>query len=109
MFWIENMIIVGLFTAYLCILTPFIYIRMLYNLFRSTKWFNFMWISLMWIFFGAFLLPFYIAKDILYFFKICCDYGEVANSDSRKIIDAAKEDKLIIYNELLDVMKVIYE
>ena len=70
MFWIENITMSLAFSIYLICLAPLIFFRMLYHLFRAMKWYNFLWVGLWWCIFGTLILPFYILKDLMYFYKI---------------------------------------
>lgn len=60
MFWLENLVMIVIFFCYLVILIPIIYFKMLFHLFKSTRWFNFLWVGSLWMVFGILLLPFYV-------------------------------------------------
>lgn len=69
-YWIETIIMAILLMVYLIVLLPIIYLKMLWHLFKATRIYNFIWIGPLWVSFGAILLPIYLVKDLMYFFKI---------------------------------------
>lgn len=107
-FWIENMIMSILFAVYLAILIPIIYFRVFLHLLISTKWYQFLAIGIFWILFGLIILPVYSLMDLVYFYKINCDEGQVDKTEDEKLKKELKARKLIIYNEIYSKMKNIY-
>lgn len=108
MFWFENIIMSMMFAVALICLTPVIFIRMLYHLFRSMKWYMFLWISLWWIIFGMLVLPMYICKDVIYFYKINCYEGHITANDTKRILRAEKKLKIQHFSNMYEVMRGIY-
>lgn len=96
------------FAAYLIILTPIIYFRVFLHLLISTKWYQFLGIGLFWVICGLFILPVYSLMDLVYFYKINCDEGQVDKTEDEKMKKELKARKLIIYNEIYSKMKNIY-
>jgi hypothetical protein len=107
-FWLENIIMSIFFAAYLIILTPIIYFRVFLHLLISTKWYQFLGIGLFWVICGLFILPVYSLMDLVYFYKINCDEGQVDKTEDEKMKKELKARKLIIYNEIYSKMKNIY-
>lgn len=108
MFWLENVIMMVLFLVYLIVLMPVIYFKMIYHLFKATRFRSFLWVSVIWILLGFFVLLFYVFKDLLYFIKICCDYGDSEPKDMKKLNVQEKENKIVIYNEVIGVMTSVF-
>lgn len=108
MFWLDNLIIVIIFIVYSILLIPLIFFKMLYNLFRSMKLYIFLPFALFWIIFGFLFLPLYVCRDVYYLFKILCNYSDQEDNSNEKVKEEAKQDRIVIYNEVIDVMKAIY-
>lgn len=48
-----------------------------------------------------------MAKDLFYYIKILCDYQEEEQQFKEKEEEDFKQDKIVIFNELIDVMRSI--
>ena len=70
MFWLDNILLIILFFAYLWVLVPFIFFRVLYNFFRTTNIISFIPLALLWIALGFLCLPIYVFRDLAYLFII---------------------------------------
>lgn len=108
MFWLDNLVIVLIFIIYSILLIPLIFLRMLYNLFRSMKIYLFVPFAIFWIIFGLLFLPLYVCRDVTYLFKILCNYSDQEDNSNDKVKEEARQDRIVIYNEVIDVMKAIY-
>ena len=108
MFWIENIFIILVFFIYSVLLIPLIFFKMLYNLFRSMKIYLFVPFAFVWIIFGFLFLPLYIVRDIYFLVKILWNYSDQEDNTNERIKEEAKQDRIVIYNEVIDVMKAIY-
>lgn len=62
---------------------------------------------MIWTFVGFFILLGYVAKDLFYYIKILCDYQEEEQQFKEKEEEDFKQDKIVIFNELIDVMRSI--
>lgn len=49
-----------------------------------------------------------VVKDMFNYIKLLCDYKN--EDDKKKIMmeEDAKQDKIVLYNEIIDVLKLIY-
>lgn len=108
MFWIENFFFILGFFVYLVIMMPLIYFRLLYHFFRSMKWYNFLWIGIIWVIFGVLILPFYVVKDMYYFLQITSDDGLEKSAIKKLVKDEQRNQKLQVYSEIYEVTKFIY-
>jgi hypothetical protein len=108
MFWIENLFFVILLLIYSIILIPIIFFKMLYNFFRSMKIYTFVPIALTWIVLGLLVLPFYAFKDVAYLIIILCNYNDEEDQMKEKKQEDDKQDRIMVYNEVIDVMRAIY-
>jgi hypothetical protein len=108
MFWFENVFFIIGMMCYEIMLIPYTYLKIgvnimgFANLEYVAKYLPF------WIVVGPFLLIVAASVDMYYFLKILLNYQE---NFKLKNIDNAQQllinDKLIIYNEVIDVMKAI--
>lgn len=108
MFWIENIVMSIFFALILTLLAPIIFFRMLYHLFRAMQWCKFILIALWWSVFGIIILPFYISKDVMYFYKINCYEGSIQAHQINKIKKDLMKTKVEQYSNVHEVMKGIY-
>jgi hypothetical protein len=75
-FWAENFFYIIFFLLYEFILCPYIFFKVMINIFILSK---FLWLPIMfffWLLLGPFLLLLAICKDMFYFIKILCDYQD---------------------------------
>lgn len=78
---------------------------MLYNFFRSMRLFQFLGFAILWIVVGFLFLPLYVLRDVSYLIKIFCSYNDENDHHHQKEFEDLRQDKIMIYNELIDVMK----
>jgi len=107
MFWFENFFYLLFFTIYEFIFCPIILLRVFYNILRLSSWSMLLPFFFLWLFIGPFLLLFGILKDQLYMVKLLCDLHDEEEQFKEKEEDF-KKDKIVIYNEIMDVMKSIF-
>jgi len=60
-----------------------------------------------WILVGPFSLLYYLSKDLFFYIKILCDYQDEEDQFREKEEEDFKQDKIVIYNEVMDVMHSI--
>lgn len=108
MFWIDNFFFVLLLLIYSIILIPIIFLKMLYNFFRSMKIYTFVIMAFVWIILGLLILPFYAIKDLAYLIVIFCNYNDEEDQQKEKKQEDEKQDRVMVYNEVIDVMRAIY-
>jgi len=75
-FWLENTVYLVFMFLYELLLVPFIFLRLIYNIFRVETFFYALLLVCLWLFFGLFYLLYNVGVDMYYFFKILCDYKE---------------------------------
>lgn len=105
MFWFENLFFLILLLVYSILLVPLIFFKMLYNFFRSMKLLTFLIFSIVWVIIGFLALPFYVIRDMAYLTIIFCSYNDENDQSKEKEFEDHKQDKIMIYNEIIDVMK----
>jgi hypothetical protein len=104
-YWLENIIILGLFFLYSFIISPIVYFKIFFNLmFSAQGLFTVIFYCLTWIFSGWFLTFGLLIRDMWYLFRIMAMHqgcreatGQV---DELKEIKVDPELKLRIYNEV---------
>lgn len=73
-FWTENFFYIISFLVYELVLCPLIYFKIMGNIFKLSGCRYFFSNFLFWLFCGFFVLLYYVAKDLFFYFKILCDY-----------------------------------
>lgn len=106
-FWFENSFFMLYFIGYLFCLWPLIIIKVLVNIFRLASIFTMLPMAIFWIIISPFFLLYGVFKDMFYLVKILCDYQEEEDSFKEKEEEDFKQDKIVIYNEVIDVMRSI--
>ena len=106
-FWLENIIYIFLFLSYELMLVPFIFLRVIFNIVKLASFLNMILLTFLWIIIGLFYLLYGVFKDMFFFAKILCDYKDEEDQRLEKEEEDSKQDKIVIYNEVLDVMRSI--
>lgn len=68
---------------------------------------NMMLLLSLWIPLGPFLLLACLDQDVFLFFKLLCDYKDEGDIIEEKIEDDSKEDKIVMYNEIFQVLQLV--
>jgi putative lipase involved disintegration of autophagic bodies len=79
----------------------------MYNIAKLSSIFTFLPLEIFWIIIGPLYLLFSIGKDLFYVFKILCDYQQEEDHLKEKEEEDFKQDKIVIYNEVMDVMRSV--
>mmetsp|Transcript_39063 Transcript_39063/g.37383 ORF Transcript_39063/g.37383 Transcript_39063/m.37383 type:complete len:195 (-) Transcript_39063:478-1062(-) len=110
MFWIENIAFILLMVLYELALVPFVYLKLGFNILTfghlpsSFKYFP------VWLVAIPFLLLAAAVHDLYQFFRILLNYQEDAKlTDLRQEEEDLIKDKIVIYNEMIDVMRIIQD
>lgn len=106
-FWFENMFYLICMLVYLFLLAPFIYLRIIVSIIRLASFLNMAWLLALWIVLGPLFLMYGIAKDMFYFMKTLCDYKDEDDQYLEKEKEDFKQDLIVLYNEILEVMRTI--
>ena len=61
----------------------------------------------LWIPLGPCLLVACLGQDAFLFFKLLCDYKDEGDVKEEKIEDDNKEDKIVMYNEIFQVLQLV--
>lgn len=110
-FWLENIcFFIPYFLVYEALLIPLIYLRLVYNILKveTNKPFATL-LSLVWLLVGPFYLFHGLLQDMYYYLKVLYEYNEdvtVGGEDEQSKEDKL-QDKIVIYNELIDTMRAI--
>ena len=106
-FWFENLVFyVPLMMIIEIVLIPYIYIRMIINIMRAEDFIPAIMFSLAWMLIGLPYLLWTAGVDIYNYFKVLCDYREDEfNNETEK--EDELQDKIVIYNELIDTIRAI--
>jgi len=106
-YWVENFFFSIAFLFYEFLFLPFIYLKVFYNVIKLSSWDNLMIVFFIWLIAGPFFLLFNIVVDFYNFMKILCDMDEDEEMVKEREREDFKQDKIVIYNEMIDVMKGI--
>jgi hypothetical protein len=106
-FWLENVAYIFSFLIYELMLCPVIYLKIFLNIIILAGWLKVIPLLFFWMFVGPFVLLFAICKDLFFYIKILCDYQDEEDQFKEKEEEDFKQDKIVIYNEVIDVMRSI--
>jgi hypothetical protein len=106
-FWVENSFFLFLFVIYELLLCPILFLRVIYNIVILSSFLTLIPLILFWIIIGPLYLVANIFVDVFYLIKILCDYQEEEDMFKEKEEEDFKQDKIVIYNEVIDVMKSV--
>jgi hypothetical protein len=106
-FWLENIVHISMLLIYELMLVPIIYFKMIFNILAATDFPWFLIYIIGWIGYGPFYLLFCAFQDLSNFIRILYDSKE--DMDEAKIREAEDEmqDRIVIYNEVLDTLRAI--
>ena len=105
-FWIENLYYLFVMLLNELLLVPIVFIRQTVNTLRlDTK--NALKLIPMWLVCSPFFLSYCVMNDMYFFCKILCDYREDDNEREIKDQEDMIQDKIVIYNEVLDTLRAI--
>ena len=108
MFWVENVLYLFIFIGYEMMLMPVAYVKQLLSVISKSNWKNFIILVPLWLVFGPLIcLVIGVIGDTMNFMGVLCDYKLAEEVQRVKVEDEFKKDKVILYNELLDVMRAI--
>lgn len=107
MFWVDNIFFIIVFFIYSWVLVPIIFFKVLVNFLRSTSILKFIPLALLWICLGFLFLPIYVFRDLAYFVLILCRYGDAEDQTMEKFIEEMTQDRIVVFNEIMDVMIAI--
>lgn len=109
MFWLDNIVILGLFLLFEILLIPFVYIKNILTVVVNTSGlFTTIFYTARWIFLGPFYSLFLLLRDFIYFFKIltmlrgCRAAADLADELYTEPIDEDLEVRL--YNEAREIV-----
>lgn len=108
-FWFENIYYIFEQFFYELSLVPYIYIRnMSYIIKLSGLNLNGIKLLIFWSFCGPFFLFYNVFVDLKHYITVLSYLKLESGKDGELHDEAVKQDKIILYNELIDVMRSIY-
>lgn len=63
--------------------------------------------ALGWVIVGFLVLPLFVIWDVVRLFIIFCNYSDEEDWEKKKQMEDDRQDKIMVYNEVIDVMKAI--
>lgn len=108
-FWAENIFVYipGQF-LYELWLIPQIYIKIAFNIVKLADPFQKVYLIIFWLIYGPFYLMYGVFFDIYYYVQILRDYKIAEDPIEIEDKEREKNDKIVIYNEIKDVIQSIY-
>lgn len=106
-YWVENFFFSLCFLIYEFVFLPLIYLKVFYNILKLANWDNLMQVFFIWLVGGPFCMLFNILTDFFNFMKILCSYDEDEEAKKDKDKEEFKQDKIVLFNEMLDVLRGI--
>ena len=86
---------------------PVIYVKIAITVAIQANWLRLIPFMVGWLVLGPFVLFWQLTKDMFYYVKILCDYMDEEDQFKEKEEEDFRQDKIVIYNEVLDVMRSI--
>ena len=62
---------------------------------------------LFWTMFGPLILIYHISHDVFFLIKLLCDYMDEKDQFKQKEEEDFKQDKIVIYNEIIEIMRTV--
>ena len=106
-FWVENIYYITVMLLRELLLVPFIFLRIMVNILRAAKLFSAIGNIFVWVIIGPFFLLYCVLNDMYFFSKILCDYREDDDATAVKQEEDSTQDRVVIYNEVLDTLRAI--
>ncbi len=88
-------------------MTLYLYLRISFNILKLATFINILWLLPCWLIFGIFFLIYTVFKDTYYYIKTLCDYKDGNDIVEKKEEEDQKQDLVVIYNEIFEVMRSI--
>ena len=107
-FLIENLILYIPYQLYLEVIQiPTIYIKRFVSIISLVEWYKMPFYLIGWAIGGLLFLTYAALLDMYHFIKILCDSKEEREVELLKKAEDEKQDRMVIYNEIISVMKII--
>lgn len=106
-FWLENLVHLLSFLLYELMLVPLIYLQMIFGILKSATFPRSLILACAWLLTGLFYLLYCVVKDLLNFLQILYDYKEEGDEETTKQQEDDMQDKIVIYNEIIDTLRAI--
>jgi hypothetical protein len=89
-FWFENIIYLTAMLLYEIALTPYLYLKMFYIIYKMSPFLHMLLLTSLWMLFGFLFLIYAVFTDMFHFLKILCDYKD---EDEIKLEKEAEDSK----------------
>lgn len=106
-FWSENVFYIVYFSLTQLALVPYLYFKIALDILKTGSILTMLWLMPAWVLFGVFYLIYISIVDVKYLIKSMNLNFEVDKSQKEKEEEDLMQDKIILYNEVIDVMRAI--
>jgi hypothetical protein len=107
-FWFENIFFILDQLLYEMMLVPVIFVKIFGNVVKLAEPLQMIQLLVGWIIGGWIYLIYGVAQDMYYFVNILREYKMDEDQALQDAAEEEKSDKIIIYNEIIDVLRSIY-
>jgi hypothetical protein len=84
-----------------------VYLKVTYNILKTKQIGSIIKLVPIWITFGMIIILYWTLSDIMTLIKLLCNYHIDEDMQKVKEMQEFEQDKIVIYNEVIDVMKSV--
>ena len=106
-FWFENFFFCINRLGIELILVPYIYLRQFFLIVKQSDLYEMPTLIIRWAIQGPYYLFKGVGYDMYYYVTLLKDYKKEFDKEDIEEAEEVKKDQIIIYNEIIDVMKII--
>jgi uncharacterized membrane protein len=89
-------------------LIPIVYVKQIINFVTKSNVKTLVPLLIFWVTFGfVVLIVVGFLGDMFNLLRVLCDYGEIEEQQRIKVEDEFAKDKVILYNEMVDVLRAV--
>ena len=107
-FWVENIIMIGVFLMYELLLVAVLYLKTFIRISKANSIFEFIKLLIAWAIIGVPVLVFTAFADVVRLVKVLRTNANPKSDESvSQELDNAKKSKIVIFSEVLETLKLI--
>ena len=107
-FWLENVPLIFIFLCYELALAPIAYFKQLSAFVIKSTWKNVLFLFIFWAALGPLIILLLgVVGDLINLLRVLADYKQADEEEKERVETETRKDKVILYNELMDVLRAI--